>query len=98
MNIVQKRDSKKLTLILEGRLDSTTAPELDDSIADILFGAEEVVFDITKLEYISSAGLRVILRAHKIMSTQGTLKIAGANESVKEVFYITGLEEILDIE
>lgn len=98
MNIIDKRDAGKLTVALEGRLDTTTAPSLDAYLVDGLRDVNELVLDFKALEYVSSAGLRVILKASKIMATQGKMKVTGANESIMEVFDITGFSEILDIE
>lgn len=98
MKISQKRDAEKLTLALEGRLDTTTSPELETSLSGLLLGVSDLIIDMTDLEYISSAGLRVILKAQKIMSAQGSMTITGVNESVMEVFEITGFADILTIE
>lgn len=98
MNIIQRKEADKLILSLEGRLDSISAPELDDSIADMLWRISELVIDMKELEYISSAGLRVLLRAHNIMSNQGTMKITGVNETVMSVLEITGFADALNIE
>ncbi len=87
-----------MTVALEGRLDSVTAPELDADIKASLDGVTELVLDFEKLDYISSAGLRVLLSAHKTMSQQGSMKVVRPNESVKEIFDITGFSEILTVE
>ena len=81
-----------------GRLDTTTAPDLEKEIGDSLEGVEELVMDMDGLEYISSAGLRVILKAQKQMNTQGSMKLVNVNDSVLEVFDITGFIDILTIE
>ncbi len=98
MNIVKTQDGSVLTVALEGRLDSVTAPELDADIKASLDGVTELVLDFEKLDYISSAGLRVLLSAHKTMSQQGSMKVVKPNESVKEIFDITGFSEILTVE
>ncbi|MCR5690517.1 MAG: STAS domain-containing protein [Clostridiales bacterium] len=98
MNIVKTQDGSALTVALEGRLDSVTAPELDADIKASLDGVTELVLDFEKLDYISSAGLRVLLSAHKTMSQQGSMKVVRPNESVKEIFDITGFSEILTVE
>lgn len=98
MNIVKTQDGSVLTVALEGRLDSVTAPELDADIKASLDGVTELVLDFEKLDYISSAGLRVLLSAHKTMSQQGSMKVVRPNESVKEIFDITGFSEILTVE
>lgn len=98
MNITKKLDQKKLTLSLEGRLDTMTAPELEKEIEASLDGTDELTLDFNGLEYISSAGLRVILKAQKIMSAKGCMKLIGVNETIMEVFEITGFADILTIE
>lgn len=98
MNIVQNRDGEKLTVALEGRLDTLTAPELERALADALNGVKELLIDMTALEYVSSAGLRVILKLQKTMKINGCMKISGVNESIMEVFEITGFADILNIE
>lgn len=98
MNIQQNREADKLTVAIEGRLDTTTAPELENTFGSILDGVTDLVLDMTNLEYVSSAGLRVILKIQKVMFNQGKMKLVGVNESVMEVFEITGFSNILDIE
>ena len=83
---------------LEGRLDTSSAPELEQALKDALPGLSELTLDLEKLEYISSAGLRVLLAAHKAMSRQGTMKVRHVNETVMEVFAVTGFSDILTIE
>lgn len=90
-------EGNKLTLILDGRLDTLTAPKLEEAFNESVSEIEELVLDFTKLEYISSAGLRVVLKAHKIMSARGGMKILGANDVVMEVFEITGFVDVLSI-
>ena len=81
-----------------GRLDTTTAPELEAAIDACAAGIKELVLDCTALEYVSSAGLRVILKAQKLMNTQGNMKLTNVNETIMEVFDITGFADILTIE
>ena len=81
-----------------GRLDTTTAPELEAAIDGCVAGIKELVLDCEKLEYVSSAGLRVILKAQKLMNAQGTMKLTHVNETIMEVFEITGFADILTIE
>ena len=81
-----------------GRLDTTTAPELEATIDGCVAGIKELVLDCSALEYVSSAGLRVILKAQKLMNTQGTMKLTHVNETIMEVFDITGFADILTIE
>ena len=98
LNIKQERDGEKLSIIIEGRLDTTTAPELEKEVTAIPVEVKELVFDIHSLEYVSSAGLRVLLSAHKMMSKRGRMVLSGANENVMEVFDVTGFSSIFDIE
>ena len=88
----------KNLLTIEGRLDTTTAPELEKELESSLVEANELVFDMSELEYISSAGLRVLLKAQKTMNVQGNMKVTHVNESIMEVFEITGFLDILTIE
>jgi len=98
MRISQNMNGTNLSIALEGRLDTTTAPELEKALKDNMDAANELTMDFEKLDYISSAGLRVLLSAHKTMSKKGGMKVVNANEMVKEVFDVTGLADILDIE
>lgn len=97
MNVIKNYEGKILNIIIEGRIDTTTAPELDKEIQDSINGVEMLALDFKSVEYISSAGLRVLLRAQKTMNKQGKMEIFGANESVKEVFDITGFSDILTL-
>ena len=87
-----------LNIELEGRLDTTTAPELEQFIADNYNSTGSIVIDCEKLVYVSSAGLRVILKAQKLMNAQGNMKLTHVNETIMEVFDITGFADILTIE
>lgn len=98
MTIEKKIENGNVTLTITGRLDTTTAPELEKTLNNVLEGTKELVFDLTNLEYISSAGLRVILKAQKAMNAQGSMKLTGVNDSIMEVFDITGFLDILTIE
>lgn len=98
LNINKCNEGKKLTVVLEGRLDTTTSPELEKSLRESLEGVEELVLDLGKLEYISSAGLRVLLSAQKLMMKQGSMKVTNVNETVMEIFEVTGFVDILTIE
>lgn len=98
MEITKNLDGNKLTVVLEGRLDTSTAPNLEAELKNSYEGIEELVLDFNKLEYISSAGLRVVLGAQKTMSKQGSMKLVGVNDEVMEVFEITGFVDILTIE
>lgn len=99
MEITKKSDGSKLTVALSGRLDTTTAPELEKDLKGSLSGINDLTLDFSALEYISSAGLRVLLSTQKAMNAaKGTMKIVGANEIVKEIFEVTGFSDILTIE
>ena len=98
MKITKTIEGSKLTLALEGRLDTTTAPQLEAEVKGALAGVSELVLDFSQLEYLSSAGLRVILAAQKIMNKQGQLVIRHVNEIILEVFEVTGFRDILTIE
>ena len=98
MNIIRNKDGSKLTLALEGRLDTTTAPQLEAELKASLDGVTELDLDFEKLEYLSSAGLRVLLAAQKVMNKQGKMTIHHVNETIHEVFEVTGFIDILTIE
>ena len=98
MTIESNRSGSALTLALAGRLDTTTAPQLEAELKTALGGVEALTFDFEKLEYISSAGLRVLLSAQKVMSRQGAMKVIHANEMILEIFEVTGFADILTIE
>lgn len=98
MNIVKTREGSKLTLALEGRLDTTTAPQLEAEVKGNLAGVTELALDFSQLEYLSSAGLRVILAAQKVMNKQGEMVVRHVNETILEVFEVTGFSDILTIE
>ena len=98
MTIEKKLGNESATLIVSGRLDTQTAPELENELDAILSSLKELIFDFANLEYVSSAGLRVILKAQKAMNTQGAMKLTGVNDSIMEVFDITGFLDILTIE
>ncbi len=98
LKIEKKVENGKADIRLEGRLDTMTAPELDEAIKALPEDVEALALDLEKLEYISSAGLRVLLAAHKAMAKAGGMKIFHANETVKEIFDVTGFTDILDIE
>ena len=98
MKITMNPNGRRLTVALEGRLDTTTAPELEKALKDNLEGVEGLTLDLERLDYISSAGLRVLLAAHKAMRDRGGMKVTHVNEIVGEVFDITGFADILTIE
>ena len=98
MTVDEKKEKDKLALYVKGRLDTTTAPQLEEVIAGKTTGVAELVLDFTELEYISSAGLRVLLATHKVMHKQGgSLIIRGVNDEVMEVLHITGFLDILNV-
>ena len=98
MKIEKNQNEKNLVVALEGRLDTTTAPQLEEELKTALNDVTELVFDFSKLEYISSAGLRVLLSAYRAIRGKGKMKITNANELVKEVFEVTGFSDFLPIE
>ena len=98
MTIEKTTENEKVTLTVSGRLDTTTAPELEAALDEALVNTKELIFNLENLEYISSAGLRVILKAQKAMNAQGSMKLTGVNDSIMEVFDITGFLDILTIE
>ena len=95
MKINYNKESEKLTLAPEGRLDTMSAPVLEKEVGELLSGVTELVLDMANVEYVSSAGLRVILKIQKVMFNQGKMKLINVNESVMEVFEITGFSNIL---
>ena len=97
MEITQSIERTTLKLSLKGRLGANTTKELEDIIKNKLEGIKELLLDLKEVEYVSSAGLRVILTAQKTMVKQGHMIITNANDSVMEIFRITGLADILDI-
>ena len=98
MTINKTANGNELTIALEGRLDTTTAPQLDDELKSALDGVAKLEFNFEKLEYISSAGLRVLLSAQKVMNKQGSMVIKNVNEEIQEIFEVTGFVDILTIE
>ena len=99
MNILKKAKGDALTITLEGRLDTTTSPQLDDELDASLDDVKDLTLDFHELRYISSAGLRVLLRAQKKMNQkQGKMRVTGVSDSIQEIFEITGFSDILTIE
>ena len=98
MTIDKKVNGAELTLALEGRLDTSTAPQLEAELRASLAGVTNLKMDFAQLQYLSSAGLRVILAAQKIMNKQGAMVITNVNETIMEIFEITGFADILTIE
>ena len=98
MTITKTLNGTELTVALQGRLDTVTAPELETELKTALEGVTALVIDLSELEYISSAGLRVLLSAQKTMNKQGEMKVIHVNETVMEIFEVTGFSDILTIE
>ncbi len=97
MEITKERNDSALTLHLSGRLDTLTSPDLEKEIDAELAGVSELTFDLEQLDYVSSAGLRVILKAQKEMNKQGSMKVCNVNDTVMEIFEVTGFTDILTI-
>ncbi len=98
MTITKNQNGSHLDLALEGRLDTTTAPQLEAELKQSVNGVTELVLDFSGLEYLSSAGLRVLLSAQKVMNKQGSMVIKNVNETIMEIFEVTGFSDILTIE
>lgn len=98
MNITKQLNNKELTLSLEGELNSVTAADFESVIKNDLGNVESLIIDLAKLSYLSSAGLRVLLVAQKIMNKNGKMVIRHVNEDVMEIFSLTGFSAVLDIE
>ena len=98
MEIKKTLEGEKLTVAISGRLDTTTAPELEEALKESMDGISELVIDFTETEYISSAGLRVLLSAQKTMNKQGSMVVTGVNDVIMEIFEVTGFVDILDIQ
>ena len=97
MNILKNQNGTSLTIALEGRLDTSTSPQLEYELRPGLDGITELLFDLDKLDYISSAGLRVLLSAQKIMKKQGEMEICNVKPEIMEIFEVTGFVDILTI-
>ena len=98
MNVTTSLDGEKLTVICEGKLGSTSAPELEKAVRNNINGVSELVFDFAKLEYLASAGLRVLMSAGKVMKNKGEMRIINVPPEVMEGFTFTGMADILNIE
>lgn len=98
MTITKNLSGSTLTVAVEGRLDTITAPELETTLKSSLDGVTELIIDIEKLDYISSAGLRVLLSAQKTMNGKGKMSVRNVSETVMEIFEVTGFSDILTIE
>ena len=97
MMITKTANGTELIIAIEGRVDTSTAPQLEKEIKDSIGSVTKLVFDFAKVEYISSAGLRVLLSAQKVMNKQGEMIIANCSEGIMEIFEITGFIDILNI-
>ncbi|MCF0123465.1 MAG: STAS domain-containing protein [Ruminiclostridium sp.] len=98
MTINKTTADSAVTLALSGRLDTLTAPDFEAAVEEAVSQADHMTLDFAQLQYLSSAGLRVILKAQKVMGTKGSLRVTNVNETVMEIFEITGFTEILTIE
>ena len=98
MTITKNQNGSHLDLALEGRLDTTTAPQLEAELKQSVNGVTELALDFSKLEYLSSAGLRVLLSAQKVMNRQGSMVIKNVSETIMEIFEVTGFADILTVE
>lgn len=98
MTIEKITEGNKLTIELAGRLDTTTAPKLETELKQNISGVNELVLDLAALEYLSSAGLRVLLSAQKVMNRQGSMVVKHVNETIMEIFEVTGFVDVLTIE
>ncbi len=98
MKITKSKNGNTLQVSVDGRVDTVTAPEFESEVKSDIEGVTELVFDFSQMNYISSAGLRTLLSLQKIMNKQGLMKITGVNETVNDIFEITGFSDILTIE
>ena len=98
LNVEKKLENGTLTVAIEGRLDTITSPDLEAQINESIEGVKELVLDFAKVEYISSSGLRVLLAEQKTMNKQGTMKVINVNDTIMEIFEVTGFTDILTIE
>lgn len=98
LNVLKNKDNDFLLVSLEGRLDTTTAPQLEKELNESIEGVTSLTLDMNKLDYISSAGLRVLLSAQKKMNAQGSMRVINVGETIMEIFEVTGFSDILTIE
>jgi len=98
MTIEKFIEGRNLTIILSGRLDTITAPKLEAELKQNITGVEELTLDFTALEYLSSAGLRVLLAAQKVMNRQGSMTVKNVNETIMDIFEVTGFVDVLTIQ
>ena len=98
MNIIKNQNGTALTVSLEGRLDTTTSPQLENELRASLEGIDDLILDLKNLDYISSAGLRVLLSAQKSMNRHGKMTVCGVKPEIMEIFEVTGFVDILNID
>ncbi|MBR2281760.1 MAG: STAS domain-containing protein [Spirochaetales bacterium] len=98
MTINKEKNGNSLVIALEGRLDTVTAPQLEEELKSSIDGVDALTFDFAKLVYISSAGLRVLLSAQKTMNKQGSMRLVNVGAEIKDIFDVTGFSDILTIE
>ena len=98
LNIVKRVENGRAVIVLEGRLDTNTAGELETELKTVIDSVDEIVLDLEKLAYISSSGLRVLLSAQKAVAKHGTLKLVHVNDAIMDIFDLTGFSEFLTIE
>ena len=98
LNITKTLEDGKAVVSLEGRLDTVTAPELEEELKGAMDTLTDLTLDFENLEYVSSAGLRVLLSAQKVMNKQGTMRVVNVNEAIMDIFEVTGFSDILNIE
>ena len=98
MEILQNKNGNTMNVALKGRLDTTTAPQLEEALKSAISDVTSLIFDFSELDYISSAGLRVLLAAQKQMNTRGEMKVTHVNDTIMEIFDVTGFTDILTIE
>ena len=98
MNVIKKQEGATLTVTLEGRLDTVAAPQLEGELRTAVNGVDKLVFDFSGVEYVSSAGLRVLLSTHKVMNKQGKMIIRNAPPMIMDIFEVSGFRDLLNIE
>lgn len=99
MEITKYTNENELTIAIDGRIDTTTAPQLETEVKNsITEKVSKLIFDFTKVEYMSSAGIRVIMASEKVMSQQGEMALSNVNEEIMEIFEMTGLSDLLQFE
>ncbi|MGN1112415.1 MAG: STAS domain-containing protein [Acutalibacteraceae bacterium] len=97
MNIKTTKENNITTIAIDGRLDTLTSPELNEKINELAQDSDRIILDLTQLEYISSAGIRSIVSAHKLMADKGGFAVKAPNENVMEIITLTGISEVIEI-